>query len=208
MDDVNIKGPPTCYETIEDRWYTSMAFSDPPNRSHPVICVSGLDGWFYEVLAENLAIHWLVWEHIHNVNRVLQQVNKAGGMFSGWKMEICIPEVVTIGHKCTYEGCYPEDSKVQKIQDWPDCTSLTEVQGFLGVCSMVWIWVKDFAKWARPLVVLTRKDTEFVWGPEQKASMEDLKLVVVSTPCLWPINYHCDWWVILAMDSSCIVTGG
>ena len=37
--------------------------------------------------------------------------------------------------------------------------------------------------------------------------MEDLKLVVISAPCLWPINYHYDWWVILAMDSSCIVTG-
>ena len=122
-------------------------------------------------------------------------------------MEICIPEVVAVGHKCTYEGHYPEDSKVQKIQDWPDCTSLTEVRGFLGVCGIIQIWVKDFAKRARPLVVLTRKDAEFVWGPEQKASMEDLKLAVVSAPCLQPINYHCDRWVILAVDSSCIATG-
>jgi len=46
--------------------------------------------------------------------------------------------------------------------DWLDCTSLTEVHGFLGVCSIVRIWVKDFAKCARPLVVLTKKDIEFV----------------------------------------------
>ena len=183
-NDINIKGPPTRYETTEDRWYTSMAFSDPPDQVRPVICAPGLDGWFYEVLGENLAIRQFVWEHIHDMNRVLQCVKKAGGMFSGWKMEICVPEVVAIGHKCTYEGRYPEDSKVQKIQDWLDCTPLTEVQGFLGVCSIVQIWVKDFAKRARPLVVLTRKDTEFVWGPEQKASMEDLKLAVVSAPCL------------------------
>ena len=31
MDDINIKGPPTRYETTQDGWYTSMAFSDPPN---------------------------------------------------------------------------------------------------------------------------------------------------------------------------------
>ena len=37
--------------------------------------------------------------------------------------------------------------------------------------------------------------------------MEDLKLAVVSAPCLWPIDYHCDQWVILAVDSSCIATG-
>ena len=36
--------------------------------------------------------------------------------------------------------------------------------------------------------------------------MEDLKLVVISAPCLWPIDYHCNRWVILAVDSSCIAT--
>ena len=76
-----------------------MAFSDPPYQSRPVICVSGPDGRFYEVLGDNLAIHRFVWEHVHNVNRVLQRIEKAGGMFSRWKMEICVPEVVAIGHK-------------------------------------------------------------------------------------------------------------
>ena len=83
--------------------------------------------------------------------------------------------MVTVSHKCTYGGHYPEDQKVQKILDWPACTSLTEVRGFLGVCSIVRIWVKDFEKWARPMVVLMKKDVEFVWGPEQEKAMEDLK---------------------------------
>ena len=125
MDDINIKGPPTHYVTTEDGWYTSSAFSDPPNQSRLVICALGPDSWFYEVLGNNLAIHRFVWEHVHDVNRVLQHVKKAGGMFSGWAMEICVLEVVAVGDKCTYEGHYPEDSKVQKIQDWLDCTSLT-----------------------------------------------------------------------------------
>ena len=36
--------------------------------------------------------------------------------------------------------------------------------------------------------------------------MEDLKQAVVTAPCLWLIDYRCDRWVILAVDSSCIVT--
>ena len=60
MDDINIKGPPTRYETTEDGWYTSMAFSDPPDHSCPVICVSGPDSRFYEVLVESPAICWFV----------------------------------------------------------------------------------------------------------------------------------------------------
>jgi len=122
-------------------------------------------------------------------------------------MELCVPEVVAVGHKCTYEGHYPEDQKVQKILEWPDCTSLTEVCGFLGVCGIVRIWVKNFMKHAKPLILLTKKDIEFVWGQEQKDAMEDLKQAIVMAPCLCPIDYHCDRWVILAVDSSHIATG-
>jgi len=122
-------------------------------------------------------------------------------------MDLCIPEVVTVSHKCTYGGCYPEDQKVQKILDWLHCTSLTEVCGFLGVCGFVRIWVKDFAKHARLLVVLTKKDMEFMWGPEQEKAMADLKQAIIMAPCLWLIDYCCDRMVILAVDSSCIVTG-
>ena len=97
-----------------------------------------------------------------------------------------------MGHHCTYKRYYPEDWKVEKILDWPDCTTLTEVHRFLGVCGVIWIWVKDFSKCARPLVVLTKKDINFVWGLEQKVSMEDLKQAIVTAPCLWPIDYHSD----------------
>jgi len=116
-------------------------------------------------------------------------------------MDICVPEVVAVGHYCTYKECYPEDQKVQKILDWPDCNTLTEVRGFLGVCSVIQIWVKDFTKHMRPLVVLTKKDIDFVWGPDQKASMEDLKQVIVTAPCLWLINYHSNQCVILTVNS-------
>jgi len=61
-------------------------------------------------------------------------------------------------------------------------------------------------KHARLLVVLTKKDVEFVWGPEQEKAMEDLKQAIVMALCLQPIDYHCDQTVILAVDSLCIAT--
>src|SRR5882724_10892330 len=114
------------------------------------------DDQHYEVIPENTGICWFVWEHLNDVNHVLQHVKKARGTFSGWKMDICIPEVVAVGLHCTYEGRYPEDQKVQKILDWPDCNTLMEVCRFLGVCSIIRIWVKDFPKHASPLVILTK----------------------------------------------------
>jgi len=206
MDDVNVRGPPTQYETNSAGWYISTAFAEPLTQSTPILCTlaSGQphfssdgqhissDDQHYEVIPENTGIHQFIWEHLNDVNHVLQHVKKAGGTFSGWKMDVCVPEVVAVGHHCTYEGCYPEDWKVQKILDWPDCNTLMEVHGFLGVCGIIQIWVKDFAKCARPLVILTKKEMDFVWGPEQRASMEDLKQVIVTAPCLWLIDYCSD----------------
>src|SRR5882724_5769611 len=32
-----------------------------------------------------------IWEHLNDINRVLQHVKKARRTFSGWKMDVCIP---------------------------------------------------------------------------------------------------------------------
>jgi len=142
MDDVNVRGPPTRYETSSTGWYVSTAFADPPPQS--VLCIPtpdqphlGLDNQHCEVIPENTGIHQFVWEHLNDVNHVLQHIKKARGTFSGWKMDICVPEVVAVGHRCIYEGRYPEDWKVQKILDWPDCNTLMEVCRFLGVCGVI-----------------------------------------------------------------------
>src|SRR5882724_1991577 len=153
MDDVNVRGPPTRYETNSAGWYISTAFVEPPPQSAPIFCALasdqprfgldgqhlGLDDQHYEVIPQNTGIHQFIWEHLNDVNHVLQHVKKARGTFSGWKMDVCVPEVVAVGHHCTYERCYPEDQKVQKILDWPHCNTLTEVHSFLGVCGIVWI---------------------------------------------------------------------
>src|SRR5882672_373930 len=47
---------------------------------------------------------------------------------------------------------------------------------------------------------------DFVWGPDQKSSMEDLKQAIITTPCLHPIDYHSNQCIILTVNSSCIAT--
>jgi len=107
-------------------------------------------------------------------------------------MDIFTLEVVAVGHCFTYKECYPKDWKVQKIMDWRNCKTLTEVQGFLSICGMLRIWVKDFAKHAKHLVLLMKKAVNSVWGLDQKTSMEDLKQAIITDPCLQPIDYHSD----------------
>src|SRR5467141_1174446 len=90
MDDINVKGPPTHYETDSSGWYVSTAFVDLPPQLSPVPCALSLEDQHFEVIPENPGIHQFVWEHLKNVNRVLQHVKKAGSTFSGWKMHVCV----------------------------------------------------------------------------------------------------------------------
>jgi len=132
-------------------------------------------------------------------------VKRVGGTFLGWKMDICVLEVVAVGHRCTYKGCYPEDCKVQKIIDWPDCNTLMEVQGFpRHMQEIIRIWVKDFARHAKPLISLNKEGHGVCLGADQKASMEDLKQVIVTAPCLRPIAII--WTDVSFWPSTCLAS--
>src|SRR5882724_9008551 len=52
-----------------------------------------LDDQHYKVIPENTGICRFVWEHLNDINCVLQHVKKAGGTFSAWKMDVCVPEI-------------------------------------------------------------------------------------------------------------------
>jgi hypothetical protein len=178
IDDVAVKGPATCYENADGT---------------------------YETIPENSGICRFVWEHLANVNHILilQWLKYVGGTFSGKKLKLCIPTIVILGQRCNYEGHVPHEAKTQKIQDWPIPIDITGVRSFLGTCGLVRIFIKDFAKHARPLVNLTRKDITFHFGAEKIAAMENIKDLVTRSPVLCPLNYAAhNWPIILTIDSS------
>ena len=180
LDDIPVKGPTSRYQDKEGR---------------------------YETIPENKGIRRFVWEHLHNVNRVIQRVKHAGGTFSGLKSFLCVETAMVVGHKCTREGHLPDESRVQKIVDWPPCWNLTEVRGFLGTLGTLRIFIKDFAAHAKPLVQLTRKGVEFEFGESQMAAMEKLKVLAQNSPAIKAINYSSDGEVTLAVDSSWMAVG-
>jgi hypothetical protein len=91
----------------------------------------------YETIPENPSIRQFVWEHALNINRVIQRVKHTGSTFSGKKSFFCVPEAVIVGHKCTYEGRVPDDSRVAKIRHWPIPECVSDVRGFLGTHSCI-----------------------------------------------------------------------
>ncbi|RPD52065.1 hypothetical protein L227DRAFT_484751, partial [Lentinus tigrinus ALCF2SS1-6] len=105
IDDVPIKGPASDYRNADGT---------------------------YETIAENAGVRRFVWEHLQNVNRVVQRMKHAGGTFSGKKLVLCAREIVVVGHRCTPEGRLPETSNVEAVVNWGPCKDLSEVRAFLG----------------------------------------------------------------------------
>jgi hypothetical protein len=127
-----------------------------------------------------------------------------GGIFSGPKLYLCVPEIFVLGHRCTPEGQLPDKSRVSAIRKWGPCQSLCEVCAFLGTVGVVRIFIKNFSLRAHPLIKLTQKDEPFVFGPEKIQAQEDLKAALLESPALRTINYTSPAPVILAIDTSYI----
>ncbi len=137
----------------------------------------------------------------------MHRVMHAGATFAPKKVQMCKQEVVIVGQKCTPEGRCPEDAKVQKILDWPPLKTVKDIQGFLGLCRTVRIWIKNYSALARLLTELICKEEEFIWDEHRQEAFEMLKQVITSAPALRAINYESENPVILSVDSSLIAVG-
>ena len=175
IDDIPIKGPKTTYLD--------------KNRQP-------------EIILGNPEIRRFVWEHLQDVHRILWRIGEAGGTVSGKKMQLCQKEATIVGHRCTAEGRTPTEDRAEKIEKWPQPTTLTAVRGFLGLCGTVRMWIEDFSRICRPLVELTKKSVTFYWGKEQEQAFQKLKNLVTSAPAIRPIDYQSGRTVYLSVDTS------
>jgi hypothetical protein len=93
----------------------TIPFIDDVAIKSPVTRYENADGT-YKTIPENSGIRRFVWEHLANVNRILQWLKYVSGTFSGKKLELCVPTIVILGQWCNYKGCVPHEAKTQKFR--------------------------------------------------------------------------------------------
>ena len=94
------------------------------------------------------------------------------------KLEKCvwkIREVGFLGVVIEPNGMKMEKEKVQRVMDWPVPKSVKDVQKFLRLTNYYRQFIKDFAKVAKPLHEMTRKDVKWNRGERQQKIFEELK---------------------------------
>ncbi|KXN84079.1 Pol polyprotein, partial [Leucoagaricus sp. SymC.cos] len=162
----------------------------------------------YETIPENSNIQRFIWEHAVDLNRVLHHLVHAGATVSAKKLQLCQPEIIIVGRKCTYEGQEPDAGTVEKVMKWPECHNVSEVRGFLGMAGTVRNWIKGFVEVAHPLTRLTRvTKEEFRWEEEQKLAMNRMKECISTCKAIRPIDHSLPFDIILSIDTSVITVG-
>ena len=178
IDDVGVRGPATRYE-LPEGGYEVLNGQDP-----------------------DTGIRRFVWEHMENVNRVLQHIKYSGATFSGFKSVLCAEEIIVVGHRCTYEGRKPSTDRVGVIERWGPCKDVSNVRAFMGTVGVLRNFIKDFAKIASPIQKLTRSTEPWEWGPEQDEAQRLIVEAIKSCPALRSVNRDWPTPVVLAVDSS------
>ena len=128
-------------------------------------------------------------EHMQRFDEVLCQVKQSGLKLKPDKCQLLQTEVVFLGHVVSGEGVRPDPSNITKVVNWPRPMNPKQVKQFVATGSYYRRFIKDFAKIARPLTELTKKDVKFAWTDECEHAFQKLKEKPTSTDVMgYPLN--------------------
>jgi len=104
------------------------------------------------------------------------------------------------------DGKEMEAEKVDGVLSWPQPKNVKDVRKFLGLTNYYRRFIKDFARVARPMNVLTRKDEKWQWEKMQQKAFDELKRIFTSKPVLAVPDLDKEFRV--EADASNYATGG
>jgi len=88
----------------------------------------------------------------------------------------------------------------------PALWNLKELRGFLGFANFYRRFIKNFAKVARPLNNLTKKEAQWVWDATRTEAFQTLKRTFTQKPIL--VMWEPNWPTRIEVDALGYATGG
>ena len=144
--------------------------------------------------------------HDEIVEEVLRRLEENDLFVKPEKYVQKVREVGFLGVIIGEDGVRMEKEKVQEVIEWLVLKSVKDVQKFLGLANYYRRFVKDFAKIARPLYEMMRKENKWSWGERQQKAFEELKERFMIEPVL--VTSDLDKEMRVEADTSYFVTGG
>ena len=147
--------------------------------------LAGLNWFICLVYLDDIAVFSRTFdEHLERLELVIRRMQVAGLKFNPDKCRLCQRRINFLGYVVSANRIDPDAGKVSAILSWPVPTNLTELRAWLGLIGYYRRWIEGFARRAKPLFNLMRKDAKFVWSAEHQAAFDDMKVCFTSAPIL------------------------
>jgi len=125
------------------------------------------------------------------------------------KPEKCMWKVRKIGFLGVVigpDGIEMEKEKVEGVLSWLEPKNIKDVRKFLDLANYYRRFIKDFARVARPMNMLTRKNEKWRWEKAQQKAFNELKWVFMTKPVSAAPDLDKEFRV--EADASNFATGG
>ena len=122
--------------------------------------------------------------HIEHLKLVITRLQEAGLKLKPIKCHFLREEVEYLGHVITPQGLKPTQKLTAAVAEFPVPKDLQELRHFLGLSSYYHRFIPQFARIAKPLHNLNRKDTAFLWGEDCQTAFVSLKEKLTQAPVL------------------------
>ena len=123
-------------------------------------------------------------EHLSHIRRSFKKLWSAKLSMKLSKCHIFSKEIQYLGHNLSTKGIHPLPSKTHAIQKMHPPTTPKQVHAFLGLVGYYRKFIKNFAKIAKLLTLLTRQQVKFEWTPEHQEVFIKLKDFIIHAPIL------------------------
>lgn len=123
-------------------------------------------------------------EHIKLISEVLARLRKYNFKLKTEKCVFLKKEITYLGHIISKNGIRPNPKKTECVAKYPIPETVKQVQRFLGCVNYYRKYIPEFARKAKPLYNLCKKDIPIIWTESCKQSFDLLKKAVMNPPVL------------------------
>ena len=123
-------------------------------------------------------------EHDKRVRKFFNRLASTRLVLQPEKVHFLRKEVAFLGHIVSEKGVEPDPGKIKAVKEFPQPKGVRNIREFLGLTGYYRRFIQDYAKIAKPLHELLKKDKEFNWEETQQTSFETLKERLCAHPIL------------------------
>jgi len=123
-------------------------------------------------------------DHQQKLERVFERLRFHHLKLQPSKCSFLRKEVLYLGHVISETGISPDPSKIDCIETYPKPKNAKDIKFFLGLLNYYRRFVDNFAKIAKLLTYLLKKNVEFNWTDKCDHAFMELKNKLINQPLL------------------------